>query len=195
MANNQTAFDMTLKRMQGLSRLSKRNIDESTGGDSFCYVNITTTREGLIPMLVQKGAYPLFQVDLVITDQDAADAALKVGAGADINSFRHGFPRIDFLTRASLFHPLGVYSVKPTESYKHYLVEMYARNRGFTELLRVSRVKEGGWTKALIVSASYFTGVKGIVLEQVDGRFPRTVLDGDHDWQNFKKLKVLKVKE
>jgi len=123
-------------------------------------------------------------------------ASMKSGtAASDITSFRRGFSRIDFLTIASLYRPLGFYSIPGGEGDKHYLVEIYARNGGFQELLRVRRIKEGGWTEALIVSASYFSGVKGVVLERIDRQFPKAQLDSDHDWQALKKLRTLKIKE
>jgi hypothetical protein len=142
MTNNQKAFDATMARMEALAELSKTNINESTGGDSFCYVDMGGVVEGLMALVVQKGRYPLFNVRVTITDLDAFDTALKSGT-LSAGSFRRRFPQIDFLTRASLFNPLTVYPVEPNAEYKRYNAEIFARNGAFTELLRLKKTQ--GW--------------------------------------------------
>ena len=79
--------------------------------------------------------------------------------------------------------------------YKRFNIEISARNGYFTQLLRIKSLKERGWTWATLVNAGYFTGKKGIVLEEIHPEFPKDILNDDTDWINLKKVKVIKVAE
>ncbi len=194
--NNQSAFDATMSRMGYLGKLSAKQISETTGGDSFCYVNIGGLQGGgLVVDVAQKGRYPLFQVSITIIDLDAFDDALKARRLDDLGAFRRSFPVIDFLTRATLWHPLATYPMAATSDYRRFNVQIIARNGGFTELLRIHRLKDGGLKIAQLVSASYFSTRQGIVLEQINSGFPVNVLKEDRDWVALKKLKPLSVQE
>jgi hypothetical protein len=195
MTSNQSAFDATMRRMRGLAQLSKEDISEATGEDSFCYVDMGgwgSSQGVLIANIVQKGRYPLSHVDVAITDLEALHEALKSG---NIGDARRGFPTIDFLTRVSLWRPLATYSIDATVDSRSFNIEMFARNGAFTELFRIRRLKEGGFATAKIVSASYFTNKRGIVLEKIDKSFPAEALKNDKDWSNFKKLKKITIQE
>jgi len=133
----------------------------------------------------------LFQVNVAIADLDADK--FESGQMEDISVWRRSFPAIDFLTRASLWHPLTTYIAAPAVEYRRFNVEIFSRNGGFFELLRVKRLKGGGWATAILVSASYFNNKRGIVLEKIGNSFPRELLSVDKDWVNMKKLKVIKV--
>jgi hypothetical protein len=170
MTSNQVAFDATMRRMRGLAQLSQEDISEATGGDSFCYVDMGGWEGGLIANIVQKGRYPLSHVDVAITDLEAFPAALKSG---NIGAARRGFPTIDFLARVSLWHPLATYPIDATADSRSFNIEMFARNGAFTELLRIRRLKEGGFATAKIISASYFTNKRGVVLEKSISPFPQ----------------------
>lgn len=102
---NQAAFETTIQRIGGLTHLSVEELNEATGGDSYCYVDLGGVPEGIIANIVQKGKYPLFDVRVVITDVDAFGAALKTNSIGDIDVYRKTFPVIPFLTRASLWPP------------------------------------------------------------------------------------------
>lgn len=187
---NQKAFETTMDRIKGLAAATKDTVNEATGGDSFCFVDMGTIPEGLIAHLVQKGKYPVFDVRLNITDLNALDSATKSGAPSLLVSTRT-FGTIDFLSRG-LWQPLGVYVVEPKEEYVRYNISIFARNGSFTELLRLKRLKEGGWTSALLVHASYDTK-KGIVFERIHRQFPVELLETDQDWKALKKSKIIKV--
>jgi hypothetical protein len=190
MSENQRAFEATVDRMKGLAAITKDTVNEATGGDSFCFVDMGPTPEGLIAHLVQKGKYPVFDVRLNITDLNVLDAAIKSGAPSLLVGTRT-FGTIDFLSRG-LWQPLGVYPVDIKEEYVRYNISIFARNGSFTELLRLRRLKEGGWTSALLVHAAYDTR-KGIVFERIQRQFPVELLEKDQDWKALKKSKVIKV--
>ena len=130
-----------------------------------------------------------------ITDANVLDAARKSGAPT-LASATRSFPIVDFLGKASLFHPLGVYRSEAKEEYLRYHIAIEARNGSFTELLRLRKIREGGWTAATLVAASYVTTKrKGIVWEDVQPQFPTELLKADEEWNRLKKLSVLKLAE
>jgi hypothetical protein len=192
MTENQKVVEATMERIKGLAAVTKDTFNEATGGDSFCFVDMGPIPDGLMAHLVQKGKYPLFDVRLNITDLNALDSAIKSGAPSLLVGTRT-FGTIDFLSR-DLWQPLGVYPVDPKEEYVRYNISIFARNGSFTELLRLRRLKEGGWTSALLVHASYDTK-KGIVFERIQRQFPVELLEKDQDWKALKKSKVIKVAE
>jgi hypothetical protein len=189
-SENQKAVEATLNRINGLAAATKDTVNEATGGDSFCFVDMGPIPEGLMAHLVQKGKYPVFDVRLTINDLNALDSAIKSGAPSLLVGTRT-FGTIDFLSR-DLWQPLSVYPVDPKEEYVRYNISIFARNGSFTELLRLRRLKEGGWASALLVHASYDTK-KGIVFERIQRQFPRELLEKDKDWKALKKSKIIKV--
>ncbi|HUC98372.1 MAG TPA: hypothetical protein VMR88_07820 [Candidatus Polarisedimenticolaceae bacterium] len=190
MSENQKAVEAAVDGMKGLAAITKDTVNEATGGDSFCFVDMIPIPEGLMAHLVQKGKYPVFDVRLTVTDLNALDSAIKSGAPSLLVGTRT-FGTIDFLSR-DLWQPLGVYPMDPKEEYVRYNISIFARNGSFTELLRLRRLKEGGWTSALLVHASYDTK-KGIVFERIQRQFPVELLEKDQDWKALKKSKVIKV--
>jgi hypothetical protein len=190
MSENQKSFEATVERIKGLAAVTKDSVNEATGGESFCFVDMGPIPEGLMAHLVQKGKYPVFDVRLNITDLNALAAAIKSGAPSLLVGTRT-FGTIDFLSR-DMWQPLGVYTVDPREEYARYNISIFARNGSFTQVLRLRRLKEGGWTSALLVHASY-DSKKGIVFERIERQFPVELLEKDQDWKALKKSKVIKV--
>ena len=190
LSENQKTFEATVDRIEGLAAVTKDSVNEATGGESFCFVDMGPIPEGLMAHLVQKGKYPVFDVRLNITDLNALDAAIKSGAPSLLVGTRT-FGTIDFLSR-DVWQPLGVYTVDPREEYARYNISIFARNGSFTQVLRLRRLKEGGWTSALLVHASY-ESKKGIVFERIQRQFPMELLEKDQDWKALKKSKVIKV--
>jgi hypothetical protein len=188
--NNQQAFDATMDRMQSLADLTTANINEVTGGDSFCFVDMNTVPEGLSARVVQKGRYPVSNCRLYIADLNAA-----VKSPAALAASTRVFPKVDFLIRGSA-QTLGVYRIDPKEEYVRYNVFLFARNGSFVELLRLHRLSGNrGWIQAMLVTASYDTGQKGIVLENIHRDFPMELLKTDQDWNNLRKGRAIKVAE
>src|SRR5258708_39127382 len=176
-----------MRHMRKVADLATHDLDEITGRDSFCYVDMGGVPDGLLAVLTQKGRFPLSNVGVTITDLDSFDDAIKSHRLPNSSDYRTAFPMIPFLSRASLFHPLMTYRIGPANDYKRYNVEMYARNGAFTELLRAHRIKQGGWSFATLVVASYFTNQHGIVREDITKDFPLETLEQDKDWITFKK--------
>ena len=190
LTENQKAFEATMDRMKSLAAITKDTVNEATGGDSFCFVDMGPIPEGLMAHLVQKGKYPVFDVRLNITDLNALDSAIRSGAPSLLVGTRT-FGTIDFLSRG-LWQPLGVYPLDPKDEYVRYNISIFARNGSFTEVLRLRRLKQGGWTSALLVHASY-DSKKGIVFERIHREFPVELLEKDQDWRTLKRSKVIKV--
>lgn len=99
---------------------------------------------------------------------------------------------IPFVRRGTFAQVLTDYQTLQTEMSRSFNVFMTARNGVFTESIRLRRV-DGHWSIAKIVTASYYTKISGVVLQESDKNFPTTELDSDKDWSRLKKLKRLSI--
>jgi hypothetical protein len=167
--------------------------EEATGGDSFCYVDIRQWygfKTSLRASLLQRGRYPLSNVDIRIVQID--DLAKHLAAGS-LSQIERYFS-LPFVRRGSFLKPLADYPVRPDEESRAFNVFMVARNGVFSESVRLRRVN-GSWSEAKIVDASYYSGALGVVLEETDKNFPKDTLALDNDWNGRRKLKRLTIKE
>jgi hypothetical protein len=165
--------------------------EEVTGGDSFCYVDIRQwggLKDAVRAILLQKGRYPLTNVDVSIVQVD--DFIHHLGS---LNEITRDFT-FSFVRRGSFVRILTDYQVGPDEQSRAFNVTVVARNGRFSELVRLHRIN-GVWTTAKLVDASYYGGVTGVVLEEIDKGFPIDTLASDNDWTNIHKLKRLTIKE
>jgi len=80
------------------------------------------------------------------------------------------------------------------EQSRAFKVFIVARNGAITELVRLRRVN-GSWNVARMVDASYYSGISGVVLEEIDKDFPIDALASDNDWNNMKTSERLTIKE
>ncbi|MGC9972489.1 MAG: hypothetical protein ABSE56_18045, partial [Bryobacteraceae bacterium] len=147
---------------------------------------------GLVADIECRGRYPMHNVGVTITDVDALSADNTM---QNMGVWRRPFPIIDFISRVSLWRPLGTYSMGPGVQSRSFNVEISARNGFFQELLRVRRLADGGLTLALVVAASYYGRRQGVVFQRVNKTFPTDALTTDKDWQTFVKMKRLRVPE
>lgn len=181
-----------IKKSDTISDLGRSAVSETTGGDSYCFVDMggMAGTEGLAASVERRGRYPMQNVGVTITDVDAfrADKTMQ-----NMGVWRRSFPVIDFISRVSLWRPLGTYSMGPNVQSRSFNVEISARNGFFQELLRVRRLADGGLTLALVVTASYFDKRQGVVFQRINKTFPTDALIADKDWQTFVKMKRLKI--
>ena len=180
--------------VSGLQRTAnglKETLGESTGGDSFCYVDVA--RDGpdtLIAHLVRRGRYPVFHVVVSINDVDAYNKGMQSG---DIVSSRRTFQPITVIPVFSFWQPLTKIPIKLNLSLQTFTAEIDARNGVFSEVLLVRTLKNGSTYKALIVNAFYLSNKTGIVFEDNDKNFPKELLASSQEWQRFANLKKLKT--
>ena len=175
--------------------LSKKNLDAITGGDSFCYIYMSLERNGVPLYLNHYGRNHLFEVYVRVVDLDGFDRAVKAGRlFEDQNQYQSQFGPIPSLQRGTA-KPLATYPPLATDAdYKRYNVFIMARNGIFTELIRLRRRPENHlWAEAVLVSASYYDGRRGVVFKQVRD-FPIETLSQDRDWTNAEKVPELRIK-
>jgi hypothetical protein len=189
--NNQESFAISMERMVKLGQLTKADIDESTGGNSFCYIDIRewSGLSGAVrTVLSQKGRNPVFNVNIRIVQLDNLSANIAAGTMGAIERYFN----IPFVRRGGMSQVITDYQTLPNEASRSFNVFMTARNGSFTESIRLRRVA-GGWSSAKIVTASYYTKVTGVVLEESDKNFPAGTLDSDKDWLGLKNVKRLSI--
>jgi len=187
-----------VKSNAALAELAKANIDEVTGGDSFCYVEIRqmALTTGLLQAFVLgKGKNPLSDLRIRIVDLDVFDKISQAGLNEENMREAQRIYSFPLPTHYSgLLKPLYPFTLPPEEFSKRYNIFISARNGFFTENLRLRRVDKS-WISAMRVTASYYDKRTGIVLERIDRDFPQDILQMDKDWMASAKSKRLKIQE
>jgi hypothetical protein len=185
--------------MAGIARLSKENIDELIGSDSFCYVDILAFPEGglssgvMYTTLTTFGIHPLSNVEVRFYDDDARDRIHK-SQGYTLYNLLAGSERFSYsyLTAGTSLSPLSSEVWTNTETFKNYSVEVSAKNGSFFELLQIRR--DGSrLERAIMVSARYSDGRKGLVYGYIPPDFAADLLK-DVRWSWMAKLKHVVVK-
>lgn len=177
-----------------IASLAKTSVEEITGGDSFCYVEVRYVGGDLLQAFVTgKGKNPVSGVTIRIVDLDLMNEAKGQLEAMKKAEHLFSFP---LPTRyAGFLKPL--YTIKPTPDTvsKRFNIFIFARNGNFTGLVRVRRQDAGGWGMANRVTAGFYDKRSGIVLEEVDRGFPKDILRSDPDWKATDKVPWLKVAE
>ena len=177
--------DAIIAQGRVISSLSIRNVDEITGGKSFCYVEIRPIdKQSLVAMLLSKGKYPVSNVDGYIVDEDLFHTGINPYNPEVFTKSKNPF-QLPFVRVGSFATDLGRYVLQgKTRSFNAQIV---ARNGIFQQITRLRQV-DGNWFAANIVSVSFYDGVRGVVLESVDKGFPIETLNNDSEWNDMKKL-------
>jgi hypothetical protein len=179
-----------------IASLAKASIEEITGGDSFCYVEIRYVGGNLFQAFVSgKGKNPVSGVSIRIVDLDLMQETLPTG---QIEAVRKGERSFSFPLPArytGFMKPL--YDIKPTPDTvsKRFNIFILARNGDFTGLLRLRRLEDGSWRLANRVIASFDDKRSGIVLEEIDRGFPVDILKSDPDWKATDKSQRVKIRD
>lgn len=176
-AAERSASDRESKRKsKEIAKLNERIAGLVTGGDSFCYFQISSpdmsTNAGML-MAVQHGSFPIYDVsarivDLQLFEQKKATMTLKTLLADDINISVGSMP-VGTASMISPF-PLGAGATR-----RDFNIFFSARNGLYTELLRLRKLEQK-WTSAIRVQMREGKDEK-IVFEQIDPDFPKDELD------------------
>jgi hypothetical protein len=190
-ARSEDNFNATMKRSDKLIGLEHHavsslgeNLKTSTGGDSFCYLDIQPQNQ--MTIVACSGKYPLYDVGVRIVDTrlitGAKDIQQAMGTQLAIGNMAANTARI--LTQAIPFS---------SADKQDFNVFFGARNGFWTELLRYRKVKDR-WVVARMVESSLNPRYpKGVVVHRVvDKEFPVGDLKQDTGWQDGEKLPHLK---
>jgi hypothetical protein len=162
-----------------VTNLARQNIAYLTGGDSFCYVNFSPSSGEL--WVIQEGHNHVFNASVRIVDLDGP-FSLASQPQFSVPYLPRGTARL-----------LGTIPFGSGD-YKRYNVFIMAPNGYFVESVRLKKnAGNNAWEGAKWVSASYYDGKRGIVLEDVKN-FPKDVLNNDVDWKNDLKIKRLLIR-
>jgi hypothetical protein len=132
------------KELFNEERSSSRNtLAEMTGGDSFAYLELremgSSDGNTLRGDLLQKGSYPVFNVQVTVTDIDLF-SQLITQPGQEYKRAQTTYS-VPFVRRGTFSTPLFTARVGPTVKSRSYGVFIVARNGVFTESLRLRRVE------------------------------------------------------
>jgi hypothetical protein len=181
-----------LSQSDALIGLSKQNLNEQTGGTSFCYVFIDVGGPGASNVtLITQGSNSLRNVFLKLIDLDAMKEAMKKPPYS-LDSFTRTYGPIPVLQRSTA-QKIDALVIAPEQTDRAWNAFLMAENGQMTELIRFHRNPNGTWETAYLVSASYHSGQKGIVFERISKDFPHGILQNDSDWTEVHKLAFLKV--
>jgi len=164
---NQTAFDATMRRMEGLSRLSKENVDQVTGGDSYPYAVVFIDSLGLLSgrtgmpilQLFNTGSYSLYSMSVSVQDASGPQGVINMNAPQQsLGDLRPYDNRpINFTVRLPNANNEEVV----------YIVIFRARNGGWTEILHIYRYGTQLW-ECLEVESNKFPGKPSKVVKRME---------------------------
>lgn len=153
-SGERTRFERELRdRSDEIAELNRRIAASVTGGDSFCYLDVTVNNEtGVVGLNVaHEGEYPLYDVNFCIADLQKGDRiAFQVG---------NAIPNLVF--------SVGTIQL-PSTCEQDYNVFFSARNGHFMQEIRFRRI-DGQWKQAIRVR--WLTDISP-VLERVEPGFP-----------------------
>ncbi|MGZ5127185.1 MAG: hypothetical protein ACXWC1_30800 [Burkholderiales bacterium] len=178
---------------QEISTLTKESQAMITGGDAFCLIDpffMHSNELYLAP--TNPGKYPLYDLSIKVTD--GVEFALfmrehhRHGADKPINGE-------ELERRAVRKIPVGNLSPgiirmgDPAFSYptgsmvqeRAFTIESVARNGAVTQVIRLRKLKDGGWAIAYRVYRLEGEGPPKIIKERIDDNFPKNE-KGEVDW-------------
>ncbi len=171
LAQNQKDFDATVARLDSVAALAERSLMSAVGGDSFCYTEFSyfTPFDGLHPLTVALGDYPLYDVVVRIVDlafpfpKAIVDGTINIAIG-------------NMSAKSAMSHnvvlPFG-------PSHGNFNLFFSARNGFWTETYRSIVTTDGRRTKAIRVFRDLQPDK--VLYESVDKDFPRDA-DGKVKW-------------
>jgi hypothetical protein len=141
--------EQNLQLSQKLTQQGDNALQWITGGHSLCYINMLVESDGLQPVVLNKGQYPLY--DLTVRLWDTKDYAGSMPssdfrARAIRETVKLGtLPNNDFAELDSIALPDGI--------ERTYSAEFAARNGSWSQII-VLRRTDTGWKVATVVQRS-----------------------------------------
>lgn len=153
LAKSQTIIDKTEKiadLRRELAASSRESLQQITGGNSYCYLEVSFAKQSdkADLILLHKGRYPLYDLQLMVRDLGAFEELMKMGS-----------PGMEAILKSQLFNTKNVGELPPNKvllvgqldlkgyEIKRYLIQIEARNGTFFQPLRLRKVN-GDWKAA-----------------------------------------------
>ncbi len=124
-----------------------------TGGDSFCFVRLQVGSQGVYPVVLNSGQYPLYDLSMRLWDPEewSTTSTISVDAAwpkiASETSQLGTLPNDDYRNAAKLLSPAA------GKTYITYAAEFSARNGSWSQTLWL-RQSPKGWKTASLVRRS-----------------------------------------
>jgi hypothetical protein len=146
---NQKEFDATVDRFQSLSTQETTNLNNITGGNSFCYLRPSLdSKKGIVDFYVlQVGSYPVSDATMRFIDND------YVGETASPLNSRIAVQRAPLIigtlskngvVRSPLIPPGQKWQL-PQQKEKKFTVAFSARNGSWDQFVLIKRMASGEW--------------------------------------------------
>jgi hypothetical protein len=177
---NQKEFESTVSHLDAVAGLTQRSVSSIVGGNSFCYTEFLyyTPYDGLHPLTIAHGKYPLYDVNVRIVD--LAVPFPKTNAGGNTpEKFKEEYAAYERLSTVNI--PIGNLAANSAlssngtlsfdPSHGNFNLFFSARNGFWSEDYRSVAIDEHRRARAIRV----FRGstVQKPIYEKVDKDFPR----------------------
>jgi cell division protein FtsB len=178
------------QRSDQIAVLSRQAIANVTGGDSFCYLDLSYLNgPSPLPALITGGDNPVYDLQVRIVDLELSDRIEKEREAAGRPLTFNTFSAAERVVKLTDTIPPHAYRLLQEVSWptltgdaKSYNIFFFARNGEYIEQLRLRRVA-GSWARALRVYKVLpgKRGIKQLMEPRVEAAFPRNAA-GKIDW-------------
>ncbi len=185
---SQAQFVATMDKSNKIFGGINEAVANQIGGDSFCYVNASPfpSSKSVQLVLLQQGMHHMIHINVRVVDLNAMASSSDFFKSTTQSE-------VPFLARGTV-KMLGDYTLS-SDDYQKYNVFILAANGYFVESIRLKKAHgTDTWLRAVWVTASYYNGTSGIVMEDTN-KFPRDVLEDDADWKSVHDKKRLHIKK
>jgi hypothetical protein len=158
-----------------------------TGGNSFAYIELFPQEDNSFNfILMHKGDYPLYDVNVVVVDKEKFDDFLRTDSSQDYIKNKDTFAIVGyssiatkdvgnlFVNGASKIANIKLYAIPESQKFEVFIA---ARNGSVTASVRFRRIKEK-WTTAV---KAIRVNTNETVYENISPDFPRNS-NGEVDW-------------
>ncbi|HNY42017.1 MAG TPA: hypothetical protein PKJ41_16560, partial [Bryobacteraceae bacterium] len=159
-----------------ITEARQENIEQITGGTSYCYADFHPTEDGTARVaVVHSGPFPLYDVQMQIVDLQRFD---KLAPGpSSLGRFMEAQYTIDLGNLSAGAAMLRSEKIRFSGSdQQDFNISFVARNGNWNQLVRLRQV-DGRWVAATRVVRRKGKDTK-VIYEKVEGKFPRAVGSG-----------------
>lgn len=158
-----------------ITQLAETAISTSTGGNSFCYLRMLVRSDGIYPVVLSKGRYPLYDLHLRVWDPEEWKTSPRslnslLTKVAEETTRLGTLPSRDYINLGRMPLPVG--------AEKQYAAEFSARNGSWFQSILLRRSRDS-WKVATIVQRSIRAGTlkelnqsRPILCHEADPDFP-----------------------
>ncbi|MBV9852259.1 MAG: hypothetical protein JO250_21540 [Armatimonadetes bacterium] len=132
------------RKSDEIARLAKINADMATGGDSFCFLRLTPSKQGYGYLTVEHwGNYPVYDATADVVDLSGGNVARDPKHPEQISGNRYKF-KVGNVVSGLVPDEIGKFPL-PEKGDIQYVVLIKARNGMVNEEIKGTRLENGEW--------------------------------------------------